>query len=174
MTTALGPTGWTLRRWRPEDAPALAVLANDEAIGSWMSDNWPMPYTLADADWWTQTGHAQSGDNWAICLHGEPQGGCGGRQEAGFLRCNVEVGWWLTPAHWGQGIATLAARLCVAMAFARPEVSRVFAPIHEGNQRSMRVAERAGLVLEAVQPQSALKRGRVITRHVYAAYRRSN
>jgi len=171
MSFALGPAGWTLRRWRPEDAEALAPLGNDEAIATWMSDAWPMPYTRADADWWTATGHAQAGDNWAICLHDRPEGGCGGAQQAGFLRCNVEVGWWLSPARWGQGIASLAARCCVERAFANAEVSRVFAPIHAGNIRSMRVAEKAGLRLEAVQPHSALKQGRVITRHLYAAYR---
>jgi RimJ/RimL family protein N-acetyltransferase len=161
-----------LRRWRPEDAQALAVLANDEAIARWMSDSWPMPYTRGDAEWWTTGGHAETGDNWAICLHDEPQGGCGGAQQSGFMRCNVEVGWWLSPVHWGLGLATLAARACVARAFEAAEVSRVCAPIHDGNQRSMRVAEKAGMVLEAVQPQSALKQGRVITRHLYATYRR--
>ena len=149
----------------------LQPLGDDASIAQWMSDTWPMPYTLEDARWWACEGHAAQGDNWAICLDGVPQGGCGGLRQPGFLRCNVEVGWWLSPARWGQGITALAARFCVERAFANAEVTRVFAPIHAGNIRSMRVAEKAGLRLEAVQPHSALKRGRVITRHVYAAYR---
>jgi RimJ/RimL family protein N-acetyltransferase len=36
---------------------------------------------------------------------------------------------------------------------------------------SMRVAEKIGLRLESIQPQSAYKRGQVITRHLYARYR---
>lgn len=171
MNIPLGPAGWSLRRWRAEDAPDRQPLADDVRIAQWMSDSWPMPYSLADARRWTREGHAAHGDNWAICLHDVPQGGCGGVQQAGFQRCNTEIGWWLSPAHWGQGIATRAARCCVERAFANAEVTRVFAPIHEGNIRSMRVAEKAGLRLESVQPQSAFKQGRVITRHLYAMYR---
>lgn len=168
---ALPQSGWSLRRWRPEDAPRLQTLADDSRIAVWMSDAWPMPYTAADAAWWCGPGHAETGDNWAICWQDEPQGGCGGGQQTGWQRCNVEIGWWLNPAHWGQGLATQAARLCVEQAFAKPEVSRVFAPVHAGNMRSMRVAEKAGLRLEAVQPLSAYKQGRLITRHVFAIYR---
>lgn len=171
MNIDLGLPGWTLRRWRSDDAPALQAVADDERIGQWMSDRWPMPYTLADAQWWVGPGHVESGSNWAICLADVPQGGCGLAQQSGFQRCNAEVGWWLSPAHWGQGIATRGARFCVEQAFANAEVTRVFAPIHDGNIRSMRVAEKAGLKLESVQPMSALKQGRVITRHVHAAYR---
>jgi RimJ/RimL family protein N-acetyltransferase len=35
----------------------------------------------------------------------------------------------------------------------------------------VRVAEKVGMRLEAVQPRSAFKRGKVIDRVVYAAYR---
>lgn len=167
----LGRPGWTLRPWRADDAEALQPLGNDERIARWMADTWPMPYTAADAQWWVNEGAVSTGDNWAICQAGRPVGGCGIHQALGFLRCNAEVGWWLAPEFWGQGITPLAARWLVARAFARAEISRVHAPIHAGNTRSMRVAEKAGMVLEGIQRQSAIKQGRVIDRHVFAIYR---
>jgi RimJ/RimL family protein N-acetyltransferase len=52
-------------------------------------------------------------------------------------------------------------------------VHRIFAPIHAGNLRSMRVAEKAGMRLESVQPRSAYKQGRLIDRYLWACYRES-
>lgn len=167
---ALPQPGWSMRAWRDEDVPQLARAANDERILQWMSDTWPSPYTQSDARWWIETGQHQSGSAWALCLHDVPWGGTGLHPQTGFLRCNVEVGWWLHPDHWGQGVASAAAARVVQQAFRLEEVTRVFAPIHAGNERSVRVAEKAGLRLESVQPRSAFKRGRVIDRVIYAVY----
>ena len=82
-----------------------------------------------------------------------------------------EIGYWLAEAYWGRGVVARVAAALAERAFANPEVSRVFAPIHAHNAASMRVAEKAGLVREGVQPQSAIKAGRVIDRVVYARYR---
>lgn len=164
------PTAWTLRRWRDGDQVALAHAANDERIARWMSDTWPSPYTLVEADWWVREGSG-NGSTWALCLRDVPQGGVGAHPQGGFQRCNVELGWWLAPAHWGQGLVPMAARWLVERALLNPEVTRVFAPIHAGNMPSMRVAEKIGMRLESVQPRSAYQRGAVIDRHLFALYR---
>ena len=141
---ALDLPGWTLRPWRPGDEGALAQVANDERIAAWMSDTWPCPYTQEDANWWVNEASCKD-QVWALCLHDVPQGGIGAHPQAGFQRCNVEVGWWLSPAHWGQGVVPQAARWLLEQAFLlNPEATRVFAPIHAGNIRSMRVAEKIG------------------------------
>jgi [ribosomal protein S5]-alanine N-acetyltransferase len=168
QTIALDVPGWSIRAWHVEDVPALALAADDERILGWMSDTWPSPYTEDDARWWIATGQHQNCTAWAICLHDVPRGGVGIHPLQGFLRCNVEVGWWL---HWGQGVASQAAAHVLAQALALPEVTRVFAPIHAGNTRSVRVAEKLGMRQESVQPRSAFKRGQVIDRVLYAAYR---
>lgn len=169
---ALPIPGWTLRPWRVADIPQLVAVADDERIGQWMSDTWPMPYTEADARWWVEEGQFSTGESWAIALDDVALGGCGRHPQAGFQRCNVEIGWWLAPSHWGRGVTPAAARVMVERSFADADVHRVIAPIHAGNTRSMRVAEKIGMQLESVQPLSAFKRGRVIERHVWAVYRR--
>lgn len=171
-TLELGQPGWILRAWRDGDAASLAAHANNVNVWRWMSDSFPHPYTLAIAQQWVGSGHINfGGDNWAIACGGEAVGGCGIQQQAGPLRCNAELGWWLAEAHWGRGVATCVAAALVERAFANPEITRVFAPIHAGNQRSMRVAENNGFVLEGVQRQGAVKAGRVIDRWVFARYR---
>jgi [ribosomal protein S5]-alanine N-acetyltransferase len=56
------------------------------------------------------------------------------------------------------------------LAFALPEVTRVFAPVHAGNAASMRVLEKNGFVCEGTQRLSAFKAGRVIDRVLWARY----
>ena len=171
-TIELGSDGWTLRAWRESDAPALAGHANNARVWRNMSDRFPHPYTLAIAEQWVREGHIDfGGDNWAIAMNDAAVGGCGIAQDSGQFRCNAEIGYWLAEACWGRGIGTRVARALSQRAFANPEITRVVAPIHAHNAASMRVAEKAGLVREALQPQSAIKAGRVIDRVLYARYR---
>ena len=171
-TIALGVEGWVLRAWREADAPALSKHADNVNVWRWMSDRFPHPYTLEIAEHWVARGHIDfGGDNWAIAFNDEAVGGCGIHQEPAQFRCNAELGWWLAEAHWGRGITTRVADALVERAFANPEITRVYAPIHAGNMRSMRVAEKSGFRLEGVQPQSAIKDCRVVDRWVYGKYR---
>jgi len=171
-TLDIGLAGWVLRCWRDSDAPALAEHANNLKVWRNMSDGFPHPYTLATAEHWARQGHLDfGGDNWAVAFDDTAVGGCGIAQQSGPTRCNAEIGYWLAEPYWGRGVATRVARALLERAFANHEITRVFAPIHAGNAASMRVAEKAGLARESVQPQSAIKAGQVIDRVVYACYR---
>jgi [ribosomal protein S5]-alanine N-acetyltransferase len=171
-TIALGPDGWVLRAWRRDDAASLARHADNVNVWRWMSDSFPHPYTLQIAEHWCTRGHVEfGGDNWAIALNDEAVGGCGIQQGQAQFVCSAEVGWWLAQEHWGRGIASRVARALVTRGFETARITRLFAPIHAGNTRSMRVAEKAGFVLEGIQRKSAIKAGRPIDRHLYALVR---
>jgi ribosomal-protein-alanine N-acetyltransferase len=60
----------------------------------------------------------------------------------------VELGYDLDPACWGQGYATEAARACLDAAFARLGLERVIAVVLPDNRASRCVLEKAGLELE--------------------------
>lgn len=40
----------TLRKWRQEDASALAAFSNNEKLAANMTDSFPHPYRLTDAE----------------------------------------------------------------------------------------------------------------------------
>lgn len=169
---ALSAPGGTLRAWRPGDAPALAHHANDPAVWRNMSEGFPHPYTLAQAQQWVARGHVDfGGDNWAICLDDEVVGGCGVRVEPGPMRCNAEIGYWIGRAHWGKGLGTAVVAALAARAFADREVMRVYAPVHAYNPASLRVLAKNGFEPEGVLRLSALKAGMVIDRVLMARYR---
>jgi len=61
---------------------------------------------------------------------------------------DVELGWTVVRAHWGQGIATEAAHAAAAYAFQHLGAPRVYAHIDPGNTASLRVAANIGMRYE--------------------------
>ncbi len=165
-----------LRELRPADAPSLQRHADDEAVWRNLFDGFPHPYTLAHAEAWCSGGSREPmfGHVWGIEVDGEVIGCIAVVPQAGWLRCNAEVGYWIGRAFWGRGIASEALSLVTAWAFdSLPELTRLYAPIFARNEASQAVARRCGYVKEADMPMSAIKAGEVIDRVQYAAYRGS-
>ena len=167
-----------LRPLGPDDAASLARHADDEAVWRNLFEGFPRPYALADAQAWCDPARrpASAGFVWGIEAGGDVGGnvvGCIGlRPDAGWLRCNAEVGYWLGQAHWWHGVASDALLRVSEWALrTQPELTRLYAPIFAWNLGSQRVAAKAGYELEARLPQSAIKAGRVIDRVQYARYR---
>ena len=63
-------------------------------------------------------------------------------------RREVEIGYLFLRRHWGQGLATEAARACRDYGFERLGRSRLISIITPANRASRRVAEKTGLHLE--------------------------
>lgn len=57
----------------------------------------------------------------------------------------IEIGYHLLPAYWGQGYATEAAMACKRYAFDHLNINSVISIIHVDNVPSQRVAERIGM-----------------------------
>lgn len=165
----------TLRALVPADAPSLREHADDEVVWRTLFEGFPRPYTLADARAWCGSQRPDAaGHVWGIEVDGAIVGCIGLRPDAGWLRCNAEVGYWIGQAYWRRGITSEALALVTAWAWDRlPELTRLYAPIFAFNQGSQAVARRCGYVKEGELRRSAIKAGRVIDRVLYAAYRPS-
>ncbi|WP_427914546.1 GNAT family N-acetyltransferase [Ramlibacter sp. MMS24-I3-19] len=161
-----------LRALQPADAPSLQRHADDEAVWRNLFEGFPRPYTLADAQAWCGGAWREVGEVWGIAVQDHVVGCISVRRDAGWLRCNAEVGYWIGQAFWRRGIGSEALGLVSDWAFAnKPELSRLYAPIFAWNEGSQGVARASGYVLEGRMPQSAIKAGRVIDRVTYARYR---
>lgn len=77
----------------------------------------------------------------------------------------IEIGWWLTPAHWGKGLATEAARLAMSYGFEVARLDRIVAIAQPANRASLRVMEKLGMRFE----KEAKPRGFDV--HLYAIAR---
>jgi [ribosomal protein S5]-alanine N-acetyltransferase len=163
-----------LRKLEAGDAPSLQENADDELVWRNLFEGFPSPYTQADALAWCSKGahEPQQGYVWGIEMYGQIVGCISVRPDAGWLRCNAEVGYWIGQGCWGKGITPEALRLLMGWAEVHlKEVTRFYAPVFSWNTASQKVLLKNGFVQEAVMQKSAVKAGKVIDRIVWAKYK---
>jgi ribosomal-protein-alanine N-acetyltransferase len=161
-----------IRPWRPADRESLVRHANNRKVWLMLRDQFPHPYTRADADEWLA--HAAKQDpvtSFAIVVGDEAAGGIGLAPQPDVHRRSAEVGYWLGEAFWGQGIMTAALRAFTAHAFDSHDLIRIFAGVFSTNPASMRVLEKAGYTREGVLRRSVVKDGQVLDQVLYAVTR---
>ena len=90
---------------------------------------------------------------------GQLIGNCGIRQTAAGAR-EADIGYELSPEHWGFGYATEAARAIVQFGFAELRVHRIRAWCIADNVASARVLEKIGLKLEGRLREKEYFKGR--------------
>lgn len=149
--TTLQTERLTLRTWRPDDLVELAEVFADPQV-------WWFPHKrgfrrdeteaflerrLAE---WDQQGWG----HWAV-EHGGRIIGYTGFALPTFLPEVMpvpEIGWRLHPTHWGQGLATEAARAALAHGFGPLGFAEVVSIYQPDNVASGRVMERIGMTVD--------------------------
>jgi RimJ/RimL family protein N-acetyltransferase len=150
--------GIRLRPLRPADAPAVAACRSDPETAAYQA--WTTPYPLARAEamiadmasaagpvagQWINVAIAdQATDHFlgdvAVRLSDDERA--------------AEVGYTLTPAARGRGVATVATGAVIDRLFADDHFHRVHATLHPDNVASASVLERLGFVHEGTDRQS--------------------
>ena len=96
-----------IRAWRPGDRAALVRHANNRKVWRMLRDQFPHPYTTADADAWIAVADAQNPlTSFAIVADGAAVGGIGIVLHTDIHRRTAELGYWVGEAFWNRGIAT--------------------------------------------------------------------
>jgi RimJ/RimL family protein N-acetyltransferase len=99
-------------------------------------------------------------------------GGCGLNQMNYFYRFS-NLGYWVRSSEAGKGVAVQAVRLTAAFAFEKTLLNRLELLIAAGNDRSCRVAEKAGALLEGVLRDRIFLDGQSIDAKLYSFTRRT-
>ena len=137
--------------WDSEDWLAFKPIATDPQVMRYVSED-GQPWTDAQIVEFVerQRNHYL---NHGFCLwkmvsrdSEEVVGFCGLQPLTGTSE--IEIGWWLSPGLWGQGIATEAAAAALADAFGRSGLDRVVAVAQKENRASTRVMEKIGMRCE--------------------------
>ena len=134
-----------LRPGWAEDAPALARTIADESIVRNLSSA-PWPFRLRDAEAFLAAPRDPLLPSFLIFERTDADpvlvGSCGlGRRASGA----VELGYWISRAHWGRGFATEAGRALVAIARAL-RLPSLEASHFLDNPASGRVLEKLGFM----------------------------
>ena len=123
--------------------PLLTVLGDPVAMRYY-----PAPYTREGVEGWVQRSlerYRKLGFGlWAVVLKesGEVIGDCGLTLQAVLGQDELEIGYHIQRTHQGQGIATEAARACLAWGFTHTRYDRIISLMNVENVPSRRVAEK--------------------------------
>jgi [ribosomal protein S5]-alanine N-acetyltransferase len=153
----------SFRDWRDDDLPFARALFGDPRVtalvGGPFDDEQVAARLAAELAMQREHGFAY----WPIVRAGDDIGCCGlkPRPQPGEL----ELGYYVKPAHWGGGLAAEAARSVVAHAFDALGVAALFALHHPDNVGSGRVLEKVGFEYshyELYAPTGLMHRGYVL------------
>ncbi len=134
---------FVLRPWRLEDA-TWYVQARDEEVFKWTTERRDL--TLAEAEAGIQ-GMNDSADAVCMAIASTPSMEVQGNIALAFsddTRKCAEIMYWLTPSARGKGLMTKAVNLMSSWAFGTLGLERITLKANLGNERSQRVAARAG------------------------------
>lgn len=165
-----------LRKWKIEDAGAVAKYANNKKIADNLRDAFPYPYTLEDAKRYVEA-CAENNETGQCCraivVDDEAVGSIGVFLKDDVYRKSAEIGYWLAEPFWGRGIITEAIRQICSYAFSHYDIARIFAEPFAINQGSRRALEKAGFKLEGILESSVYKNGQIMDSCVYALLRQN-
>lgn len=144
-----------IRDWDPEqDADAAIAIYGDPAVTQWIGDK--SLDTTAEAvrarlQRYRDRAVVPGLGCWAV-VHQDTQQPLGTvlliplPDKNNAPSGDIEIGWHFSPASWGQGYATEAARAVMAYGFETLKLSKIFAVTLGDNARSIRVTGRLGMV----------------------------
>ena len=143
----------TLRRVTPDDAPHMLSYLSKPEVVRHMGLN---PFTslddaLEEIAWYDSIVANGTGMRWGITLTGQDEviGSCGFLNVASKHQ-RAEVGFELSPDHWGSGIASEALEAVVQHGFAELGFHRIEALVEPANIASQRLLERLGFTREGL------------------------
>jgi RimJ/RimL family protein N-acetyltransferase len=148
-----------LRPLHRDDAQAISRACADEEIARWTQI--PQPYRFEDA---LEFVGSKAGEDhvWAIEDADGFAGVMGVRGTMATMPGLVtEVGYWVAPWSRDRGLAT-AALIALRDALAAAGYQRINWEALAGNAASVRVAQKAGFLVEGYRRQSMVQRGRLV------------
>ena len=164
---------YAIRSLRADDAAALARHANNHEIWLAMTDSFPHPYRLADAERWLALMVDQKPETcFAIADDEGLIGGVGLILGEDVYRTCAKLGYWLAQPYWGRGIATQVTVAMTRWGFQTFDLERIEAEVFDWNVASARVLEKAGYVLESRQRNKIVKDGELFDALLYVQLRR--
>ena len=161
-----------LRRWRDEDLEAFAAINADPIAMRFMPGVMTREETRALIGRIEEHHRAHGFGIWAVEVRGTaPLVGFLGLQRVGFETAftpAVEIGWRLSPAFWGKGYATEAAKTALQFGFERLGLDEIVSFTVAANKPSWSVMERIGMMRDAAGDfdHPRLPVGHALRRHI--------
>lgn len=149
-------------------AEELAEAAGDKRVQDNLRDGLPFPYTKEDAAEFIAAMSASDEYIFAITVDGSFAGCITAMPQKNIHRLTAEVGYYIAPRLWGNGLATQAVKLLAEYVFNNTDIIRLYAEPFARNKASCRVLEKAGFACEGTLRKNAVKNGVIEDMKLYA------
>lgn len=160
-----------IRRWRMEDANALAESLNNKNILDNLREGIPYPYTVADAKEFI-TAMLNADPNtvfaFAITVDDKAIGSIGVFRQGNIHLRTAEMGYYLAEPYWGKGLGTSAVMQMCNYIFRHTDIIRIYAEPFAFNVASCRILEKSGFEYEGTLRKNAVKNGMVLDMKMYS------
>jgi RimJ/RimL family protein N-acetyltransferase len=139
-----------IRPWQKKDRAAFAGMARDPEVMRYVHRG--EPFTDEEIDIWLARQERQLGE-FNVCMGAMVEKrsgrvlGVAGTQPLGRT-ADYEIGWWLARDAWGHGYATEAGAAAMQHVFDVLDRPRAVAIIDVGNEPSVAVAKRLGMLYD--------------------------
>ena len=126
--------------------------------------------TVEQMRWYAQIQREETGQWWCICKPHMPEqllGACG-LNNIDATHCRAELGYWLLPEYWRQGVAAESVAAVIRHAFDHMAIHRIEADVDMDNHASSALLHRLGFTLEGVRRGYEMKDERPIDLKLFA------
>ena len=125
--------------------------------------------TQAQLNWYYAMYVQQTGIWWGLCTRHNAQliGACG-FNDLSRQHGKAEMGFWLLPEYWNQGLMAEAAAACLNFAFRELKIHRLEAYVEPLNKSSVRLLEKLRFAHEGTFRDYEFKNGKFIDVAVYS------
>ena len=162
-----------LRQIRPGDKSFIFEGLSHPAVTRYYGVSYEsLQETEEQMRWYRNLEKSESGIWWAICRKGDQQlmGTCGFNEWHQEHR-RIEIGYWLLPAYWQQGIMSEALPAIINYAFSELNIHRVEAIVESGNEGSKKLLLKLGFAFEGTHKDCEIKNGSFISLDYFACIR---
>ncbi|AKA37743.1 GNAT family N-acetyltransferase [Yersinia ruckeri] len=160
-----------LRKIRPTDIhQVFAALSHPAVIAHYGVAYASLESTQIQMDWFNNIYAQKSGIWWGICTEGNDQkmvGACGFNEWKHDFR-SLELGYWLLPEYWGNGLMTECVHAIINYAYQERQIHRIEAVVEPENCASWRLLEKCGFRHEGTRRECEIKNGHFISLKIYS------
>ncbi|MBC3948372.1 GNAT family N-acetyltransferase [Pseudomonas sp. DOAB1069] len=162
-----------LRPVRPSDLPAVYVGLSDPLVIAHYGVSYSsIEATEAQMQWFEKIVAEQTGAWWAIAdLKDDSMIGACGFNDWSQHHRRVELGYWLMPTYWRQGLLTDALPSVFRYAFEVMGVHRIHADVEPANEASCALLRKLGFHHDGTLRDVELKDGEFLSLHQYSLLR---
>jgi RimJ/RimL family protein N-acetyltransferase len=152
-------------------AEDLAKAIGDKRVQDNLRDGLPYPYTVKNARDFIET--MLSSDEsvnyiFAITVDSKFVGCISATRQSNIHSRTAEVGYYVSPEFWGNGIATQAIKFLSDFIFSNTNIIRLYAEPFSRNVASCRALTKAGFEREGTLKANAVKNGKIEDMEMYS------